>query len=147
MMAVSAWGQVAREAPSVSVRLTGSEVESMGLHEAWLIDLDVGTVRSDRAFSLTVPLDSEEHILDLRPHSLRGPGFRVEVHEARGVVRDVTPAPPMTFQGTVRGQPGSAAAVSFVDGRFYAMVLVRPVDRSEERRVGKECRSRWSPYH
>ena len=20
-------------------------------------------------------------------------------------------------------------------------------DRSEERRVGKECRSRWSPYH
>ena len=22
-----------------------------------------------------------------------------------------------------------------------------PMDRSEERRVGKECRSRWSPYH
>ena len=22
-----------------------------------------------------------------------------------------------------------------------------PVLRSEERRVGKECRSRWSPYH
>ena len=22
-----------------------------------------------------------------------------------------------------------------------------PVNRSEERRVGKECRSRWSPYH
>src|ERR687897_1626321 len=25
------------------------------------------------------------------------------------------------------------------DGRYYG--------RSEERRVGKECRSRWSPYH
>src|ERR1051326_8339236 len=25
----------------------------------------------------------------------------------------------------------------------YALTL----DRSEERRVGKECRSRWSPYH
>src|SRR5256886_9440802 len=23
----------------------------------------------------------------------------------------------------------------------------KEVDRSEERRVGKECRSRWSPYH
>ena len=23
----------------------------------------------------------------------------------------------------------------------------RQVSRSEERRVGKECRSRWSPYH
>src|SRR2546426_9152861 len=26
-------------------------------------------------------------------------------------------------------------------------LAVRGVDRSEERRVGKECRSRWSPYH
>ena len=25
--------------------------------------------------------------------------------------------------------------------------LQLPTDRSEERRVGKECRSRWSPYH
>src|SRR2546426_2199775 len=24
---------------------------------------------------------------------------------------------------------------------------LRQVQRSEERRVGKECRSRWSPYH
>ena len=24
---------------------------------------------------------------------------------------------------------------------------IGPCDRSEERRVGKECRSRWSPYH
>ena len=26
-------------------------------------------------------------------------------------------------------------------------VLSRSKERSEERRVGKECRSRWSPYH
>jgi len=25
--------------------------------------------------------------------------------------------------------------------------LLRGLDRSEARRVGKECRSRWSPYH
>src|SRR2546430_9104350 len=25
--------------------------------------------------------------------------------------------------------------------------LLAPLERSEERRVGKECRSRWSPYH
>ena len=24
---------------------------------------------------------------------------------------------------------------------------LKPIFRSEERRVGKECRSRWSPYH
>ena len=26
-------------------------------------------------------------------------------------------------------------------------VIIEPTSRSEERRVGKECRSRWSPYH
>ena len=26
-------------------------------------------------------------------------------------------------------------------------VVFPAIDRSEERRVGKECRSRWSPYH
>ena len=25
--------------------------------------------------------------------------------------------------------------------------IKRQMNRSEERRVGKECRSRWSPYH
>ena len=29
---------------------------------------------------------------------------------------------------------------------YQALENIRPV-RSEERRVGKECRSRWSPYH
>ena len=26
-------------------------------------------------------------------------------------------------------------------------LLLKTLTRSEERRVGKECRSRWSPYH
>ena len=30
---------------------------------------------------------------------------------------------------------------------FEDMLLVIRCHRSEERRVGKECRSRWSPYH
>ena len=30
---------------------------------------------------------------------------------------------------------------------FFAMGIVVAEGRSEERRVGKECRSRWSPYH
>ncbi len=28
-----------------------------------------------------------------------------------------------------------------------ATIAYHVLDRSEERRVGKECRSRWSPYH
>ena len=41
---------------------------------------------------------------------------------------------------------------TFIDtGMAYFGVLIYNgtyfPDRSEERRVGKECRSRWSPYH
>ena len=32
-------------------------------------------------------------------------------------------------------------------GGGYIRILKIEVLRSEERRVGKECRSRWSPYH
>ena len=32
-----------------------------------------------------------------------------------------------------------------IDG--YDLQSIGYVARSEERRVGKECRSRWSPYH
>ena len=30
---------------------------------------------------------------------------------------------------------------------FRSFLLPACYSRSEERRVGKECRSRWSPYH
>ena len=30
---------------------------------------------------------------------------------------------------------------------FIFISLLMAAARSEERRVGKECRSRWSPYH
>ena len=32
-------------------------------------------------------------------------------------------------------------------GTYEIMNIVVQLCRSEERRVGKECRSRWSPYH
>src|SRR2546425_13301500 len=34
-----------------------------------------------------------------------------------------------------------------IGGNVFQVVLHFNLERSEERRVGKECRSRWSPYH
>ena len=34
-----------------------------------------------------------------------------------------------------------------IANRICAELVLLAEDRSEERRVGKECRSRWSPYH
>ena len=54
---------------------------------------------------------------------------------------------------------GAPYAIATTDSEKYIASLAKRLDeditklldtnenRSEERRVGKECRSRWSPYH
>ena len=52
-------------------------------------------------------------------------------------------------------QPGDKHQISFTNERGNVHLSIRVSEmtlqdkhvRSEERRVGKECRSRWSPYH
>ena len=41
----------------------------------------------------------------------------------------------------------SPAQVPVVLYKLALVMLAAILGRSEERRVGKECRSRWSPYH
>src|SRR5206468_6099100 len=36
---------------------------------------------------------------------------------------------------------------AFLSGESFDRLVAWADTRSEERRVGKECRSRWSPYH
>ena len=48
----------------------------------------------------------------------------------------------MGFIQAVKGSIGGSLADQWKD--FYGP---KSLCRSEERRVGKECRSRWSPYH
>ena len=55
----------------------------------------------------------------------------------------------------VAASPAVSAKAAGVDGAKPVAVAAAPAAalatpapaRSEERRVGKECRSRWSPYH
>src|SRR3712207_9377561 len=43
---------------------------------------------------------------------------------------------------------GPASILTWVLGAvFFGIIGVTWMERSEERRVGKECSSRWSPYH
>src|SRR2546423_2282320 len=46
----------------------------------------------------------------------------------------------MTFTNPVQISANTTYVVSYFDPNGH-------YGRSEERRVGKECRSRWSPYH
>ena len=42
---------------------------------------------------------------------------------------------------------GNLAPMDLLKNFLRAKNVLLVIDRSEERRVGKECRSRWSPYH
>src|SRR5574344_249949 len=62
----------------------------------------------------------------------------------------------ITVQNTTGVSAVHAVPPEIVAGQIDAVMDdIRPLavkvgmvnDRSEERRVGKECRSRWSPYH
>jgi len=67
---------------------------------------------------------------------IKGPKWTEELTEARrrGLMKDL--------------QLKTAAEYAMPGAEGKSVVLkIWPKNRSEERRVGKECRSRWSPYH
>src|SRR2546426_7197898 len=57
-------------------------------------------------------------------------------------VSRVTPVPNATGV-----HPDAVVLAQLTDGGTQVASATLSFNRSEERRVGKECRSRWSPYH
>src|SRR5256886_14708556 len=55
--------------------------------------------------------------------------------------------PVMMFAGIVLPEPGYLERVRELCTQNGVVLIFDEVKRSEERRVGKECRSRWAPYH
>src|SRR5215207_10328772 len=47
----------------------------------------------------------------------------------------------------ISGCPEAPGDLMEISGKLYKQYRGMGSLRSEERRVGKECRSRWSPYH
>src|SRR5688572_31064315 len=64
----------------------------------------------------------------------------------KSYVKRETATPPKWLGTLMDANPRRALEIGFL------VIMLMPSDivimlRSEERRVGKECRSRWSPYH
>ena len=51
------------------------------------------------------------------------------------------------FKLTALAASARSAGKTYEDAVGSRWLMKTPMPRSEERRVGKECRSRWSPYH
>ena len=65
---------------------------------------------------------------------------------AGGFVKDLAPHHESASVVALYGDLGSGKT-TFVQAVAKALGVRATIIRSEERRVGKECRSRWSPYH
>src|SRR6266481_1452877 len=57
-----------------------------------------------------------------------------------GIIANAVPANPWVHQGKRKEKKKQERALKCPRSHVR-------IKRSEERRVGKECRSRWSPYH
>src|SRR5689334_24191908 len=80
---------------------------------------------------------------DVCSSDLRRLPFKLTAAQTRAmneVLRDLVQPHPM--QRLLQGDVGSGKTI------VAAIACLAAADsRSEERRVGKECRSRWAPYH
>ena len=65
----------------------------------------------------------------------------------RGNQAREVPGEPKIIMAEIGNVAAACAPESFVVRPVLAAAMLAKVSRSEERRVGKECRSRWSPYH
>ena len=57
---------------------------------------------------------------------------------------------PMKEQGKNPSDQTNEEEIGSLPEKEFRVMIVKMIQnpgRSEERRVGKECRSRWSPYH
>ena len=107
--------------------------------EERLIGLVADAVRGPKReglFALWLVVRSAEALLPPRPVSGKNHRRRLQALDAR-LASLALPGPLKRALAAARHhlEPATPAAAALV------------LSRSEERRVGKECRSRWSPYH
>ena len=139
----------------VRVRLRNKETEEIKEQEIFMVQLDGGRFATSDLNDLYRRVINRNNRLK-RLMQLNAPDIIV-----RNEKRMLQEAVDALIDNGRRGRPvtgaNNRALKSLSDmlkgkqGRFRQNLLGKRVDysgrRSEERRVGKECRSRWSPYH
>ena len=105
-------------------------VTSETIGEVHLQNRKVKTFDFDEGESFAMRVDGKPKVLDLEMHE-----------KTKGKLQRIECVNPHVGVQWKQGKPN-------VEDKNISYELTFQIkDRSEERRVGKECRSRWSPYH
>eukprot|EP01104_Vermistella_antarctica_P010211 TRINITY_DN26_c0_g1_i6.p1 TRINITY_DN26_c0_g1~~TRINITY_DN26_c0_g1_i6.p1 ORF type:complete len:232 (+),score=46.03 TRINITY_DN26_c0_g1_i6:143-838(+) len=110
----------------------------------WLSGVDINTQQSfealnQRAVAVVVdPIQSVKGKVVIDAFRLINPQTMMLGQEPRQTTSNVGHLNKPSIQALIHG----------LNRHYYSIAIgYRQNERSEERRVGKECRSRWSPYH
>ncbi len=75
-----------------------------------------------RAFDVAVPVGGLPYTLNLVPHSVRAPDFRLLVDPGNRQLQEVEVPAPSTYRGTVAGMPGARVAATLSEGKLWAQI-------------------------
>ena len=137
---------------------TQEELEAAAQHcdiNGLVIDEDAKTVYlSDPEMSLDVGSVGKGYAVEMVCRAAEARGLTSALVSVGGNLRAIGTKPDGSqWTGGVEN-PWNASEVYTNTSSIFGspinmsdLALVTSGDRSEERRVGKECRSRWSPYH
>ena len=121
----------------VASMIAGAGAKSIGLRA----DTDALPIQEDNDLPYKSGVAGVAHLCGHDGHStmlLAAAEYLAQTRNFNGTVR-------LIFQPAEEIMAGGPAMIE--DGLFERWPVDAVFGRSEERRVGKECRSRWSPYH
>lgn len=107
--------------PPADATLEAAVRSAMSLRAASIVRLAIDKEPA-QLIRITVPLEGMSCTVDLTPHSVRAPGYRLIEARADGSLVDRKPGPDTTYRGGVQGVADSVAAGGIVDGGLYATV-------------------------
>ena len=107
-----------------SFSLAQTVIEQLDVNHFSIVELELPQGGSIAPVSLRVPIELGGRLrhLDLRAHSVRSPGFALQIQDSFGRLVRVPAPPPVTYRGTVLGRSDSRVALSLHPGGIKAIV-------------------------
>ena len=114
---------------------TGGLIETYGAKVVSVDSTEIGDLNKG-IVEIAYPIKNFGPVIPMLLTTVAGNLFELaEIKNVKLLDLDIPPAYLSEFKGPKFGASGTRKTLGVFDRR------------SEERRVGKECRSRWSPYH
>ena len=120
------------------------EVEA-GIEEANRHMAVARSVMQDEVLSVALMIPKQEMHLEIEEKDIMS--VRIPVYRTQLKTADENDIFPYGYAFTSGDLDDAVRALSEIMPKIGHSYQCRICHRSEERRVGKECRSRWSPYH